>query len=183
MVQGLQDKAQKGLSSLKDRVEALTEEHLNAGQDIRQAKRAQEALIQRLEEKFSNAEAATQESLISLRAKLRALDASRSGEEAKLVQSWMEQSENAEATTQQTLKCQRGEVLDKDIVQAANQCKSVQSGKEAMFQRFKEHSDAIALLRGEQLNRKLAEHLLQDTREVLYYPPTDPPYLYLQLQV
>jgi predicted aminopeptidase len=55
MVQGLQEKAQqaeaaaqRGLSSLKERVEALTEEHLE--QEPKQVN--QDARIQRLEKQF-----------------------------------------------------------------------------------------------------------------------------------
>jgi hypothetical protein len=45
-------------------------------------------------------------------------------------------------------------------------------GQEAMLQRLEEQSEAIALLRREELHRELAEtkHLLQDTREALQAP-------------
>jgi hypothetical protein len=53
--------AQKALSSLRDKVEALTGEHLKAGDEIKSVKRAQYAQIQGIDEKFHKAEDATQE--------------------------------------------------------------------------------------------------------------------------
>jgi hypothetical protein len=120
---------------MRANIEALAEELVKTGQEIKQVKRDQDKRMQR-------SEAATQESLISLRVELRALDihATRSGEEAKLVQSWIKQPEKAEAATQQTLNSLRGEVgvLNKAMIQVANQCKEAQSGQEAMFIRFEE---------------------------------------------
>jgi hypothetical protein len=55
--------AQQALSSLRDKVEALTGVHLKAGEEVKSVKRAQDAQIQGLNKKFSKAEAAAQQTL------------------------------------------------------------------------------------------------------------------------
>jgi DNA repair exonuclease SbcCD ATPase subunit len=96
-------KFQETLASLRAEVEALTEELVKAGEEIKRM-RAQNAQIQRLDKKLNKSEAATQECLTSIRAELRALleKAARSEEEAKRIQSSSEWSQKVEVA-QQTL--------------------------------------------------------------------------------
>jgi tRNA U34 5-carboxymethylaminomethyl modifying GTPase MnmE/TrmE len=61
---------QQALSSLRDKVEALTGVHLKAGEKMKSVKRAHNAQIQSLDEKFNKAEAATQQTLNILRREL-----------------------------------------------------------------------------------------------------------------
>jgi hypothetical protein len=167
---------QETLTSLRANIQALTEDLVKTGQAATQTLIAQDTKIQR-------SEAATQESLISLRAELRALHkkTTKSAEKTKQAQSFIEQTHMVEAATQNFLRNMSGEVknLRDDFARIETQCKRAQSAQEAMFQRLEETSQKLKTtdqtlksLNGEvlKLSRDLAEtsHLLQDTREVLY---------------
>jgi hypothetical protein len=147
-LQGLQEQfqeaeaaSQKALNSLSDKVEALTGEHLKDWEEILQVKRAQDAWIQR-------SEAASEESLISLWAELRALNeqAAKSEAEAKRVQSYIEQSQKTKAATQGVLSRLRGEVtvLSKDLAQVANLCQSANEETLRSIERKSLKSEAAA---------------------------------------
>jgi hypothetical protein len=129
---------QEVFSRLRVSVEALTRNQLEAGEEISQVKRAQDAWIQR-------SEADSEECLISLRAELRALheQAAKSEEEDKRVRSFVEQFQRAHTAAQEALSSLRGEVgvLSKDLAQVANQCKKAQLANEATYRSIEGKSE------------------------------------------
>jgi hypothetical protein len=124
---------QRALISRTDTLEARTDVLFADCEEIKHFKKTQDDVIQR-------SEAATQESLVSLREELQVLYelTSRLGEEARQTQSFIEQPQNAEAATQQALCSLRQdvEVLRKNLSFSAIQCKRAHAGQETIVQSF-----------------------------------------------
>jgi hypothetical protein len=143
---------QETVSSLRAKVEALTEELLKAGEEISQIKRAQDAQFQRHDEELSKAEAGTQKALNSLSDKVEALtgDHLKAGQAASQtqiaqdarIQGLEEQTQRKEADSQETLSSLRAKVeaLAEDLIKAGQTASQTQIAQDARLQRLEEQA-------------------------------------------